>query len=896
MIVEEITLAGWRSYREARTFRFGEKVTLLVGPNEAGKSTLLEALQRALFDRHNGTSEEIKALQPVGTSLAPEVTVVFRVNGGRYRVTKRFLREARSELCEEVGGTFSRIADGDAADERTLAMAGGTFPGRGASKPVHRGLAEALWYLQRETAVPEQEWNEGVQRGLSGLIQLSVRSPIEEAVVAAVEREHEQAFTPTGREKKGQLRGELSMARERLTKLSTEIEALRGKLEAMRGARAALERLEIEKAEKARELLERMKELEAERKTLEASGELGQAKAIAEAARGQSEERLSQLRTTLQTLCEKRDRFEKLGQELQDLTALEGTRQTELRAEESATSRARKARCEERVPALRLVEAELEQLTALERRRTLAKDIERLDTHVRRLGAAKKEMDRKQLDLANLRAPTKAEWVTFQELVTQTRIKEGEARAASIRVGIQLQKKGLKVSTKPVARNEGDEYLVVEPTTFELEGIARIHMRALGESLQQLNQELGRLRKETASTLSRFGVADEAALAASYAQRESLEREVKELKRKFKDIGDQEPNAEVELVKSRRGLDEEEAKLSGLSPERREWGGEKIRGVISTLKTQKKDIIRDIDNLEAEEKRAGDRVQVLLRESVEARASLSRLKAIRDQLERESEGILSEFGSLKRLEDEIIRAGQEVESRRKAAERISKEYEEKVVAPQKRAHTAEKAANSLSDRVNGIEREMAGHEREIQVLTQEGIYTAEADRSAELEYLRSRISVLERRAEAIKLLRAVLEKCQESRTLALTQPIRDILDPWFKELTGGAYDGVEIGPDLLPATAVRNNGLKMPAPWMSYGTYEQVMVLVRLAMGVLAGKADRQTVVLDDRLVNADAVRSRRLAAILSDAGTKCQVLLATCNDAPYAGTDAQVVQVPAGS
>ena len=53
MIISEITIRNWRRYREPHTFRFDERFNLLVGRNEAGKSTLFEAFTRVLFDRHS---------------------------------------------------------------------------------------------------------------------------------------------------------------------------------------------------------------------------------------------------------------------------------------------------------------------------------------------------------------------------------------------------------------------------------------------------------------------------------------------------------------------------------------------------------------------------------------------------------------------------------------------------------------------------------------------------------------------------------------------------------------------------------------------------------------------------------------------------------------------------
>ncbi len=59
-------------------------MNILSAPNETGKTTLLRATGRALFDRHTCKDAEIRALKPAGTDLAPRVTVEFETNEGRY--------------------------------------------------------------------------------------------------------------------------------------------------------------------------------------------------------------------------------------------------------------------------------------------------------------------------------------------------------------------------------------------------------------------------------------------------------------------------------------------------------------------------------------------------------------------------------------------------------------------------------------------------------------------------------------------------------------------------------------------------------------------------------------------------------------------------------------------
>ena len=195
MILEEITIKNWRGYREPHTFHFQEGINLVVGRNEVGKSTIFEAMTRAFFDRFNSNSKEIRAIQPLGSSLGPEVTVHFRAGGKRYKVIKRFLQDPRSELYLEREGRWELDHEGDAADGQLREILRGEGTTRTAARPEHRGLAQALWYLQSDGSIPEKEWNDGVKQGLQGLVQVTTRSPQERAILDKLDATYSAYWT-----------------------------------------------------------------------------------------------------------------------------------------------------------------------------------------------------------------------------------------------------------------------------------------------------------------------------------------------------------------------------------------------------------------------------------------------------------------------------------------------------------------------------------------------------------------------------------------------------------------------------------------------------------------------------------------------------------------------------
>ena len=69
---------------------FHPRFTLIGGPNEAGKSTLVEALHRALFLKASATGAPVEALQSRLHMGQPVVQIGFEAKGDTWTLVKRF--------------------------------------------------------------------------------------------------------------------------------------------------------------------------------------------------------------------------------------------------------------------------------------------------------------------------------------------------------------------------------------------------------------------------------------------------------------------------------------------------------------------------------------------------------------------------------------------------------------------------------------------------------------------------------------------------------------------------------------------------------------------------------------------------------------------------------------
>ncbi len=67
-----------------RLHGIGDGLSVLVGPNEMGKSTLLDALRAVLFEKYSSKAQPITDLQNDRNQAGPVVELAFELDNGLY--------------------------------------------------------------------------------------------------------------------------------------------------------------------------------------------------------------------------------------------------------------------------------------------------------------------------------------------------------------------------------------------------------------------------------------------------------------------------------------------------------------------------------------------------------------------------------------------------------------------------------------------------------------------------------------------------------------------------------------------------------------------------------------------------------------------------------------------
>src|ERR1700761_4347330 len=202
-------------------------LNLFVGPNEAGKSTIAEAVRAVFLERYKAS--HLKDLLPWGkASGQPSVEVTFDLDGTACRLSKQFVTRQRCEL--KIG---QAVFGEDEAEDKLAALLGFSRAARGPLKAENAGVPGLLWVQQGGTQEVRDSTGHAAQYLRDALSQLSGgrESAGEDALIAAVQRELRQLLTARTQKSTGPL-AEAEQTLARLIEERGELEQQRQQFEA----------------------------------------------------------------------------------------------------------------------------------------------------------------------------------------------------------------------------------------------------------------------------------------------------------------------------------------------------------------------------------------------------------------------------------------------------------------------------------------------------------------------------------------------------------------------------------------------------------------------------------------------------------------------------------------
>ncbi len=855
-------------------------ITVIVGDNEEGKSTLLKALQSAFFDRHNLTGQGVEQMMPFGArGVRPWIEVEFELAGTHYRLEKAFGRSPAA-LLEGGDGRW----EGEAAEDRLRELLGFSRPGRGAAGEEHRGLAGLLWVEQGRAFQPlgmNRDTQTVLREAIEGEVGQVLGGERGRRLLDLVESRAGEYFTRTGRE-----RDKLADPRKRVQALEeeckaeeTELQAYDDRVKRLGQLQETLARYRRDDslarakadAESADATVRRLEAVEGRVET--AKARLQQAAGAGEAAEGVRERR-AVLVGEAETAA---------GQAAEAESTLKGLQPEYLDVERRlAEADGRLATCNRRREE---GNAGWEAARRAHERAELAAGLQTLDGRLKQAESLNEGIERDRQALA--RNPVDEDIVAGLRELRSEQISLSAALEAAAATLEFLPEGGRSVSLDGKAVDTGGPVRVTENSTFHLQDFGKVEVAPGGQDLARLRADLSELESRLRDELRRLDLADLAGAEAALRAKQALQGQVESLRGELRGIAPDGLEALRETVREGR------ARLSALAGQDAGDAPD-----ADTARSAEQAALRDREEAERAAGRAlqerdaarvlhgrlrDDRIKAEVERKQKAEATTERRAAL-EEARREATD--------EDLADRAGKAARTLAERREECEAVQAERD--ALNPEALRIERDRAGEAygrLQQRINSSERAERDLAIELHAMGQRGLAEELERKRGELDIACSDLARIEANAKAWKLLLDTLREAEREAKETFLGPVRERLQPYLRMLFPETE--LHLNEDDLEIVSLRRDGVDEPFGSLSIGAREQVAVLTRLALAdLLRAKGRPVALILDDPLVNSDDERFRRMELALRKAAASLQIVILTCHEARYETLGASLIRL----
>ncbi len=879
-----IAIRNYRIHKDT-TVVFDPKVTVVGGPNESGKSTLVEALHRILFLRAKTGGKLHAEMLPKASAGRPEVELRFRVGACAWLAEKHFGGAA--------GGSFRLSSDkgeslsDEAAEMRLSALLGGIdmAAGKGA-----KAALELCWpHLLIRQGDSHQSPEGASKAAASDLLKrlqeeggaAVLTSAKDELVAQYFAAEAAGLFVSSGKPKAG---SSLKVAEDAVEAAEHVCEQARKKTSALEGAVGRFHAAERDIRDLEASLLEMEERIESLQKKLTSGKAL--------------EERVAEQREVSKraeaTYLELRGRIEQMIQLENEISAIEATlapSQAKVAEAKQASDtcehllegkeKARVAVAEAAEQSARRVDwlrARAELLRAADAMESLKKTREIVD-------ALTREQKAKREALLTLPPVSEAELECLRTL--QGTIDRTESALEAMAADLEWTEGEGAVLLAGQVLKQGEVVRLTEATELRVNDELTVRLRpGGGEALAKVRLSNADARRAMTAKLTDLEVADLEAAAATLEKRKNLESAMEHLSQRIEEKAG-------ETFAGRIAAAEEKYTLAKATLKRREQGAEptlsaasldqvldalqKAEDALADLRAKEKIAQHEVEQLRARHERerqawvdASDVQHTRASELAskrgrwgawvdaegDAETRAKRLKAAKAASAEESAKATNMEATLARLQLDQVREdlGRLQQSSHQCREKLTQ------------ARNERSAAKALLER-DGSE-----------------------DPAAELEKAEGALALARERhqreadqAGAVALLAELFNEEKSRMAAAHSAPLVQRINHYLSAVFG-PEGGVQLalGPEGMQGiTLARTEAGAFGFDELSHGAREQVATAVRLATAELlaADHEGRLPIVFDDAFTHTDAERLEGVLTMLNRAAQRgLQVIILTCH------------------
>ncbi|MGC1481755.1 MAG: hypothetical protein WA771_14740, partial [Chthoniobacterales bacterium] len=798
-----------------------------------------------------------------------------------------FLSAPASRLRRRHGENWELIAEGDAADRRVQDLLNSSLPGRGATKPEHWGLLGFLWARQGEASTWPELADEAVGQQIRSRLARVELDPVIERLRDRLAAIADEIVTATGKPRAGgaleSANSELAAIEAALTGLASQRAEIEGTQGRYREAVAAVAQLERERGDRER-----------------AAKALAEQAAAADRVKTELEARQTELTTA-------EGRLQAVSRDAETLTARKaalGVARMSLTAAEEAAGPANavlakvRGRSDERRADRPVVEREVSELRARHRRvqalirlRRLAADASALEQRLGRAEESAAELERIGESLGRLPAVSAGDVSKLRGLSDRVQTLRTQVDALGLTVELTPDDSGeVSVRSEDGTRVEsveaGEVSILRSPQTIGLllPGWGKVAIRSGAADGQDAADDLRRATGEFEAVLRDAEVTSVEAAREAVAARKELGVELKAAKTSHAErLGEMgsvgELRESVEAAKRRQQLAAAE-----LSPEPGEaaLSASELESEEARLATAVPPAERALTELDAEITRLGlherNAVEVVTKAVSEANERRGDVKTLesqtKDLADRYPDGI---EGAKSGAGSEFVRA----EARLKVTKDALPVDFEKLPERNRRAAVA------LQELLNDLQARRAERDAArgaLQSLGGQGIYTRETELVEKQTEAILRRDAARARGWSARIAATLIEHRKQAATRAVLTPLEDRLSAAFAMLSGREDRRVFLDENLQIVGLGREREAAHPFETLSQGAKEQLLLCLRIAVATELASDEPQVLILDDVLVNTDAVRQERVLDSLSSKAGDLQVVILTCHPERYRG------------
>lgn len=876
MRIHELTIENFRKFRQPlRLAGFEPGLNLLCDQNEAGKSTILEALRAVLFERHGSRSDRIRSFRPHGDEVAPTVELDFEIDGTRWRLRKRFLQSASVELESAAGR-----ATGDEAEERLQELLGFSRAGNRGADDDSRGALGLLWVEQGQSFIigsPGVSARRTLEDVLAGEVGLVTGGQRTQAILQNVERSLAELRTATGRPAR-----RLSAAQDAAAAAAEDVRLAQAELDQFD---TTLDRLDAKRNEQRRLLdelddpaeLEKIRKLDTDIDSAKTAAQsLKTAEALLREAAGERE-RLETHQTKRRDLAEALVRAETAAEsarvaakehddvlaaartaESDAVTALDDARAA-LRTAEDARQTAQRAR------------------GARVRNRALAAAFERLDAA--EAIASDQSASAEELAGTAMTPEASRELQDLEQTVAETRA-AAAAGAATLEIAL--------LAAAPPARLNGEAVawdirtLVTEAQTLEIDGVGTVAITppASGEPAQARHRAA---EQDLTAFLAKVGFEDAASAREAARTRVDLAQRVARLTAELQAAcpADDALDIAAGLDALRGALAEEERPSAANAAESEDEGA--LDEEWNKARTEER-------TTEGRRTAALEALHVANIAGVKCAAAIEQTAAEVARFETELQAAIGDQDDAA-LEDALVeaRAGEARTTVARDEARRAVEGLDETQLTQRRENLRRRRVRLADDRVD-LASDISQLAERAKTLGGVGPASRLAAATELSDAAAAAQAKLEEEAAMLSLLARTIAEAQTEASRQFLAPVTQRVAPYIGRLLPGA--SISFSEDLRP-TLLTRGGREEDTSDLSKGTQEQLAVLTRIAFAdLLIEKGKPASLLLDDALVFADDDRFDAMLDILTEASRRMQVIVLSCRTSAYRGIDATRIAI----